>query len=65
MQAIMADTMDMTPYCCQDMDSSVEHGKPSKTGQECKTASLLQVVTIKPSAPLTAPMAVLDTLGFV
>ena len=65
MQATMADTMDMTPDCCEDMGSPAEHGKPCKTGQECKTASLLQVATIKPSVPLPAPMAAPDTLDLL
>lgn len=61
--AAMAQTMDMDvlPDCCQDMDSAAEHGKPCKTGQECKTASLLQVATVKPPVLLSASLAVSDT----
>lgn len=58
--ATMANTMDMTPDCCEDMGSPAEHGKPCKTGQECKTASLLQVTAIKPPVPLSAPVAMPD-----
>lgn len=53
-------TIDMTPDCCEDMFSPTEHGKLCKTGQECKTASLLQVTAIKPPVPLSAPVATPD-----
>lgn len=59
--ATMAKSMDVLPDCCQDMDRSAAHGKPCKTGQECKTASLLQVTTIKPPVPLSASLAVPDS----
>lgn len=55
--AAMADMLVVPPDCCQDMDTPAEHGKPCKPGQECKTASLLQVAVIKPPVPLSAPIA--------
>ncbi|GAB3461987.1 hypothetical protein [Azotobacter salinestris] len=43
----MAKMADMQPDCCHDM---AEHGKKAcKTGQECKTASMLQVGIAKPA----------------
>lgn len=42
--------------CCHDMASPSEHGKPCKPGQECKTASLLQVSVVKPPVALSSPL---------
>lgn len=49
---------DITADCCQDMGSPSEHGKPCKPGQECKSASLLQVTTMKPSVTLSCPVVI-------
>lgn len=46
----MAGMADMQLDCCHDMDKMAEHGKKAcKTGQECKTASMLQVGIAKPA----------------
>jgi hypothetical protein len=46
---------DMNPDCCLDMSSSADHGKPCKPGQECRSASLLQVSFGKPATRLSSP----------
>ncbi|WP_080932098.1 hypothetical protein [Pseudomonas fluorescens] len=51
----MAMMDDMGPDCCHDMSSSAEHGKPCKPGQECRSASLLQVSFGKPATRLSSP----------
>ena len=43
---------DMNQDCCGDMSSSADHGKP---GQECRSASLLQVLLGKPATRLSSP----------
>ncbi|NQD96957.1 hypothetical protein HP532_30305 [Pseudomonas sp. CrR25] len=43
MQAMGAD-LDTAPDCCADLNDA---GQPCKSGQECKTASLLQVALLK------------------
>ena len=54
----MAMVGDMDMGCCDDMGSTVEHGKPCKPGMECQTASVLHVTTVKSalrhSSPLTS-----------
>ena len=42
--------------CCHDMKSTAEHGKPCKSGQECKTGGMLQVSIIKPPITLSSPI---------
>jgi hypothetical protein len=54
----MAKMADSTADCCQDMGSSSEHGKPCKSGQECKSASLLQVSAVKPAVTLACPVVI-------
>lgn len=51
-------SMDAGPDCCQDMGNPSDHGKPCKPGQECKTASLLQVLTMKPPATMASSIVV-------
>lgn len=52
----------MDQDCCQDMGKMTQHGKKScKSGQECKTSSLLQVSIIKP--PIT-PATHLQAPGY-
>ena len=46
---------DMNQDCCGDMSSSADHGKPCKPGQECRSASLLQVLLGKPATRLSSP----------
>ncbi|EPJ76099.1 MULTISPECIES: hypothetical protein [unclassified Pseudomonas] len=46
---------DMNQDCCGDMSSSADHGKPCKPGQECRSASLLQVSLGKPATRLSSP----------
>ena len=58
-------TGDMDPDCCQDMGGPAEHGKPCKSGQECKTASLLQVSIVKPAATFSSPLALSLSSGFL
>jgi hypothetical protein len=50
----MMDGMGMD--CCNDMKSPVDHGKPCKPGQECKTGGMLQVSIIKPAVTLFSPV---------
>ena len=53
----MSQMADMGHDCCDDMDKMGEHGKKAcKTGQECKTSTLLQVSIVKSPAPLTGPV---------
>lgn len=51
----------MDQDCCQDMGKMTQHGKKDcKSGQECKTGSLLQVSVLKtapPAAKLQRPAA--------
>lgn len=50
----MAKMADTDLDCCHDMDKMAEHGKKAcKTGQECKTASMLQTGIAKPAVPLS------------
>ncbi|BBP77338.1 hypothetical protein CCU68_25185 [Pseudomonas gingeri NCPPB 3146 = LMG 5327] len=53
-------TMDgMGPDCCQEAkNGAIEHGKLCKPGQECKTASMLQVSVIKPPISLSLPAVI-------
>ncbi|AVX91892.1 MULTISPECIES: hypothetical protein [Pseudomonas] len=46
---------DMNQDCCVEMSSSSDHGKPCKPGQECRSASLLQVSFGKPATRLSSP----------
>ena len=46
---------DMNQDCCLDLSSSADHGKPCKPGQECRSASLLQVSFGKPATRLSSP----------
>lgn len=39
----------------RDMSSSADHGKTCKPGQECRSASLLQVSFGKPATRLSSP----------
>lgn len=42
----------MDQDCCQDMSKTPQHGKKDcKSGQECKSGSLLQVNVLKPATP--------------
>ena len=52
----MTEMAGMNQDCCQDAGKMTEHGKKScKTGQECKTSSLLQVSLLNaPPALLTS-----------
>lgn len=58
-------SMNAAPDCCQDMGSASEHGKPCKPGQECKTASLLQVSVVKPPIVLSSPIVVSFSSDFL
>lgn len=53
----MPDMPDMVPDCCDEAGAPAGHGQPCKPGQECKTASLLQVAIVKPPATLASPPA--------
>lgn len=55
MDPAMLDALD--PDCCQDMDSHGEQGKPCKSGQDCKTGSMLQVATLKPDVTRSSSLA--------
>jgi len=46
---------DMNQDCCHEMSSSTDHGKTCKPGQECRSASLLQVSLGKPATRLSRP----------
>ena len=61
----MASMMDMGQDCCEDTGSSSEHGNPCKPGQECKTASLLQVELIKSPITFAAPVALVFSGDFL
>lgn len=63
--ADMAMMADIVQDCCQDMDSPSEPGKPCKAGQECKTASLLQVAIVKPPVTLSSPIGVSYSSDFL
>ncbi|MFU3596023.1 hypothetical protein [Pseudomonas boanensis] len=53
----MSQMADMDMACCHDLDKMAEHGKKAcKTGQECKTGSMLQVSILKPPVTLTGPV---------
>ncbi|MCB2254145.1 hypothetical protein KTQ74_19710 [Pseudomonas chlororaphis] len=54
MDMAMMDGMGMD--CCNDLKSPVEHGKPCKPGQECKTGGMLQVSIGKPAVTLFSPV---------
>lgn len=54
----MAMMDDMGMDCCNDMKSPVEHGKPCKPGQECKTGGMLQVSILKPPVTVFSPVVV-------
>ncbi|EPG8088781.1 hypothetical protein L4O92_003563 [Pseudomonas aeruginosa] len=62
----MSEMAGMDQDCCQDSGTMNEHGKKScKTGQECKTSSLLQIDVLKaslPPAPTTAPAPYSDPI---
>ncbi len=49
---------DMNQDCCQDLGNPSEHGKPCKSGQECKTATLLQLSFVKPPITSSSPVGV-------
>jgi hypothetical protein len=51
----MAMMGDMGQDCCHDMKSPSDQGKPCKPGQECRSASLLQVSFGKPATRLSSP----------
>ena len=46
--------------CCQDTDpgSAADHSKACKVGQECRTASTVQVEIINPTLTYSAPRPV-------
>ncbi|WP_137821598.1 hypothetical protein [Pseudomonas sp. D(2018)] len=47
----------MSQMADMDMDCCHDHGKKAcKTGQECKTGSMLQVSTLKPPVTLAGPV---------
>lgn len=52
----MAMMGDMAQDCCHDMKSPSDHGKPCKSGQECKTGGMLQVSILKPATRLSSPL---------
>jgi len=54
----MAMMDDMGMDCCNDMKSPTEHGKPCKSGQECKTGGMLQVTILKPPVTVFSPVVV-------
>ena len=46
----------MDQDCCQDLGKMTQHGKKDcKSGQECKTGSLLQVSVLKTAPPAATP----------
>ncbi|MGV2772590.1 UNVERIFIED_CONTAM: hypothetical protein O1L33_26000, partial [Pseudomonas aeruginosa] len=52
----MSEMAGMDQDCCQDSGTMNEHGKKScKTGQECKTSSLLQIDVLKACLLYTSP----------
>lgn len=56
----MVHMADMGPDCCDDTGQMAEHGKKAcKTGQECKTGSMLQVSVLKPPVTVAGPIQVL------
>ncbi len=55
----------MLPDCCQDMEISSESGKSCKPGQECKTASLLQVAVVKPAVLASSPITISFSSDFI
>ncbi|MDX9669479.1 MULTISPECIES: hypothetical protein [unclassified Pseudomonas] len=62
MQAMGMAMMDgMGMDCCNDMKSPVEHGKPCKPGQECKTGGMLEVSIIKPAVTLFSPVVLMPS----
>ncbi|AIC19662.1 MULTISPECIES: hypothetical protein [Pseudomonas] len=61
----MAMMDDMGMDCCNDMKSPVEHGKPCKPGQECKTGGMLQVSIVKPAVTLSHPVVLFFSSYFL
>ncbi|UCR85163.1 hypothetical protein [Pseudomonas chlororaphis] len=61
----MAMMDDMGMDCCNDMKSPVEHGKPCKPGQECKTGGMLQVSILKPAVTPTHPVVLSFSSDFL
>lgn len=59
----MSHMADMDMDCCHDMDKMTEHGKKAcKTGQECKSGSMLQVSVLKPPTSLTGMVLAITPL---
>ncbi|GLZ87441.1 hypothetical protein Pres01_34920 [Metapseudomonas resinovorans] len=52
----MAKMVDMDQDCCDDMGALSDHGKPCKSGLECKSVSVLQVTYVKPASNLASPI---------
>lgn len=52
----MAMMDDMGMDCCNDMKTASEHGKPCKSGQECKSGGMLQVSIFKPPVTVFSPV---------
>ncbi|NBA98606.1 hypothetical protein [Pseudomonas sp. R5(2019)] len=61
----MAMMDDMGRDCCQDMKSPSEHGKPCKSGQECKTGGMLQVSIGKPGVTVSSPVVLSFSSDFL
>lgn len=56
---------DMQASCCEDHQQQMSSGKVCKTGQECKSSSMLQVTVIKTPLLLSHPAAVSLTSDFL
>lgn len=61
----MAKMAKMGLNCCHDMNSSSDHGKPCKPGQECKTGSMLQVSIVKLPIMLPSPLVLSFSSDFL
>lgn len=56
---------DMQASCCEDQHKPLSSSKVCKTGQECKSSSMLQVTVIKTPLLLSHPAAVSLTSDFL
>jgi hypothetical protein len=66
MKTLGVATMDgMGMDCCNDLKSPVEHGKPCKPGQQCKTGGMLQVSIVKPAVALSHPIVLSFSSDFL
>jgi hypothetical protein len=52
-----------THPCCQDSETAAKTGKPCKSGQECGTGTLSQIIPLKFSSPKPARHLVLPVVN--